>query len=43
MIPDECDMLSADWRRTPLRQCQECPKLVPAAQERCKRHEQKDA
>ena len=32
--------LAADWRRIPLRQCQECPKLVPATQERCKRHEQ---
>ena len=33
--------LSADWRRIPLRQCQECPKLVPAAQERCNHHERK--
>ena len=35
--------LSEDWRRIPLRQCQECPKLVPAAQERCNHHERKDA
>lgn len=30
--------LSAVWRRISLRQCRECPKLVPAAQERCKSH-----
>ena len=34
--------LSAVWRRIPLRQCQECPKLIPIAQERCKSHEQKE-
>lgn len=32
-------MIPADWRRIPLRQCQECPKIVPAAQECCKSHE----
>lgn len=42
-IPDSPHILSAGWRRIPLRQCQECPKLVPAAQERCNSHERKEA
>ncbi|QGZ17162.1 hypothetical protein HYQ19_gp063 [Arthrobacter phage DrYang] len=30
--------LTTDWRRIPLTKCPECPKLMPAHQERCNAH-----